>query len=101
MTATEIVMEKKGQLLRAGLLLQLCDQKLNFIANCTMRGSRVEVTVLNAVDAKLVEAQQIGLVWLNALNDSARNCPVKRSVNLMFLKRDKSVTQYPGARIAP
>src|SRR5579885_3185131 len=66
-----------------------------------MRGSRVDVTVLNSVDAKLVEAQQIGLVWLNVLNVSRRNCPLKRSVNFMFLNSDMSVRQKPGPRMAP
>src|SRR5947208_3214274 len=48
-----------------------------------------------------VEAQQIGLVWLKVLNVSQRNWPVRRSVNLMFLNKDRSVRQNPGPRIAP
>lgn len=47
------------------------------------------------------EAQQMGLVWLNVLKVSKRNWPVKRSVNLMFLKRESSVRQNPGPRMAP
>lgn len=66
-----------------------------------MRGSRVEATLLYNVEVRLVEPQQIGLVWLNVLKVSHRNCPVKRSVNLMFLNKDRSVRQNPGPRIAP
>src|SRR5690348_10307305 len=76
------------------------------MAACTIRGSRVLLTWLKKVDEKFVPEvapplQQIGLVWLKVLNDSNRNWPVKRSVNFMFLKSDKSVLQNPGARIAP
>src|SRR6185437_9436409 len=76
------------------------------MAACTMRGSRVEFTWLKAVEEKFVPVdapllQQIGLVWLKVLKDSNRNCPVNRSVNLMFLNSDRSVRQKPGARIAP
>ena len=66
-----------------------------------IRGSRVEVIWLNRVDAKLVDPQQIGLVWLKVLNVSQRNWPVRRSLNLMLLNRERSVRQKPGPRIAP
>src|SRR6267378_3289397 len=66
-----------------------------------MRGSRVELTVLNNDEVAFNEAQQIGLVWLKVLNVSQRNWPVRRSVNLMFLNKDRSVRQKPGPRIAP
>ena len=66
-----------------------------------MRGSRVEVTVLYSVEMRLVEPQQMGLVWLKVLKVSQRNWPVRRSVNLMFLNKDRSVRQKPGPRIAP
>lgn len=52
-------------------------------------------------DAKLVEAQQMGFVWLKVLNVSQRNWPVRRSPNLKFLNRERSVRQKPGARMAP
>jgi len=38
-----------------------------------IRGSRVEVAVLNNVETKLVEPQQIGLVGLKVLKVSQRN----------------------------
>jgi hypothetical protein len=38
------------------------------------------------VEVKFVEPQQMGFVWLKVLNVSKRNCPLKRSVNLMFLE---------------
>jgi hypothetical protein len=38
-----------------------------------MRGSRVELTVLNSGEIMLVEVQQMGLVWLNVLKVSKRN----------------------------
>src|SRR6267142_3160858 len=66
-----------------------------------MRGSRVELTVLNNDEVAFNEAQQIGLVWLKVLNVSQRNWPVKRSVNLMFLNRERSVRQKPGPRTEP
>src|SRR5438309_6022648 len=66
-----------------------------------MRGSRVEVTVLYSVEMRLVEPQQMGLVWLKVLKVSQRNWPVRCSVNLMFLNKDKSVRQKPGPRMAP
>jgi len=53
------------------------------------------------VDMRLVDAQQIGLVWLKVLKVSKRNWPVTRSVNFMFLNRERSVRQKPGARMAP
>ncbi|PYK10441.1 MAG: hypothetical protein DME61_03300 [Verrucomicrobia bacterium] len=53
------------------------------------------------MDAKLVDPQQIGLVWLKVLKVSQRNWPVRRSLNLMFLNRERSVRQKPGPRIAP
>ena len=80
---------------------ETADQKLTFMPICIIRGSRVEVTWLNSEEVKLSEAQQIGLVWLNVLKVSHRNWPVTRSVNLMFLNRDRSVRQKPGPRIAP
>lgn len=49
------------------------NQKLSLSPSCIIRGSRVEVTWLNSVEVKLVDAQQIGLVWLNVLNVSQRN----------------------------
>jgi hypothetical protein len=49
------------------------NQKLSLSPSCIIRGSRVEVTSLNSVEVKLVDAQQIGLVWLNVLNVSQRN----------------------------
>src|SRR5215472_14297281 len=66
-----------------------------------MRGSRVELMLLNNVDEKLVEAQQMGFVWLKVLKVSARNWAVKCSLNFMFLNSARSVFQKPGARIAP
>src|SRR5258705_90142 len=42
-----------------------------------MRGSRVELTVLNNGEVAFNEAQQIGLVWLKVLNVSQRNWPGK------------------------
>ena len=42
----------------------------------------------------------MGLVWLNVLKVSKRNWPVKRSVNFMFLNRERSVRQKPGPRMA-
>src|SRR5882762_1300952 len=66
-----------------------------------MRGSRVEDIWLYSDEIMLVEPQQIGLVWLKVLNVSQRNWPVRRSVNLMFLNKDRSVRQKPGPRIAP
>ncbi len=66
-----------------------------------MRGSRVEITVLYSVDVKLVDPQQTGFVWLKVLKVSMRNCPVKRSLNFMFLNSERSVRQKPGARMAP
>src|SRR5262249_45828639 len=69
--------------------------------SCMMRGSRVELTVLNTADVALRDAQQIGLVWLNVLNVSQRNWPVMRSVILMFLNSERSVRQKPGPRTEP
>src|SRR5882724_6324984 len=69
--------------------------------SCMMRGSRVEVTVLNEGEVAFNEAQQIGLAWLKVLNVSQRSWPVSRSLNLMFLKRDRSVRQKPGPRTEP
>src|SRR5712692_1837169 len=66
-----------------------------------MRGSRVDAIVLYNDEIMLVESQQIGLVWLKVLKVSQRNWPVKRSVNLMFLNKDRSVRQNPGPRMAP
>lgn len=66
-----------------------------------MRGSRVDVTLSKKEEIRFVEAQQTGLVWLNVLKVSKRNWPVKRSVNFMFLKRERSVRQNPGPRMAP
>ena len=66
-----------------------------------MRGSRVEVIGLYSVEVKFVEPQQIGFVWLKVLNVSKRNCPLKRSVNFMFLNKERSVRRKPGPRIAP
>lgn len=66
-----------------------------------IRGSRVEVTTLYNVEIRLVDPQQIGLVWLKVLKVSQRSCPEKRSVILMFLNKDRSVRQKPGPRIAP
>ena len=37
-------------------------------------------------------------VWLKALYASARNCKLKRSVNLMFLKSERSQLLMPGPR---
>src|SRR5690242_9522504 len=69
--------------------------------SCMMRGSRVVLILLNEPEIALNEVQQIGLVWLKVLNVSQRNWPVRRSVNLMFLNKDRSVRQKPGPRIAP
>ena len=66
-----------------------------------MRGSRVEVTLLNKLEVAVSEPQQIGFVWLKVLNVSQRSWPVNRSVNFRFLNRDKSVRQKPGPRMAP
>src|SRR5690349_1060036 len=66
-----------------------------------IRGSRVDDIVLYSDEIILVEPQQIGLVWLKVLNVSQRNWPVRRSVNLMFLNKDRSVRQKPGPRMAP
>src|ERR1700686_1887662 len=66
-----------------------------------IRGSRVEVTVLNNGETKLVEAQQIGLGGLKVLSFSQGNCRVRCSVNFMFLNRERSVRQKPGPRMAP
>src|SRR5229473_3558953 len=66
-----------------------------------MRGSRVEVTRLYSEEMRLVEAQQMGLVWLKVLKVSQRSWPVKRSLNFMFLKSERSVRQKPGPRMAP
>src|SRR5260370_41293200 len=66
-----------------------------------MRGSRVDAIVLYNDEIMLVEPQQIGFVWLKVLKVSQRNWPVRRSVNLMFLNKDRSVRQKPGPRIAP
>src|ERR1700741_3543099 len=66
-----------------------------------MRGSRVELTVLNRVDVAVSDAQQIGFVWLKVLKVSQRSWPVKRSVNLRFLNRERSVRQKPGPRTEP
>src|SRR5205814_818471 len=66
-----------------------------------IRGSRVDDIVLYSDEIMFVEPQQIGFVWLKALNVSQRNWPVRCSVNLMFLNKDKSVRQKPGPRMAP
>ena len=50
---------------------------------------------------EMVEAQQMGFVWLKVLKVSQRNCPENRSENLMFLNNERSVFQKPGARMAP
>ena len=49
------------------------DQKLSFMPSCMIRGSRVEVTSLYSEEMRLVEAQQMGLVWLKVLKVSKRN----------------------------
>src|ERR1700686_4681019 len=69
--------------------------------SCMIRGSRVEPTLLKLDDAKLGDAQKMGLVCLKVLNVSQRNWPVRRSVNFMFLNSERSVRQKPGARMAP
>src|SRR5436190_16901214 len=66
-----------------------------------IRGSRVDDIVLYSDEIMFVEPQQIGFVWLKAMNVSQRNWPVRCSVNLMFLNKDKSVRQKPGPRMAP
>src|SRR5437773_6316904 len=66
-----------------------------------MRGSRVDDIVLYSDEIMFVEPQQIAFVWLKAMNVSQRNWPVRCSVNLMFLNKDKSVRQKPGPRMAP
>ncbi len=45
-----------------GVLRLRTIQKLTFMPNCTIRGSLVDVMVLNKVDVMDREAQQIGLV---------------------------------------
>ena len=63
-----------GQVRRRGVLQQeTTAQKLSFSPSCIMRGSRVDVTLLNKLEVKLSEAQQIGLVWLKVLNVSQRS----------------------------
>src|SRR6266853_3257143 len=66
-----------------------------------MRGSRVDAIVLYNDEIILVEPQQIGLVWLKVLKVSQRNWPLRRSLNLMFLNKERSVRQKPGPRMAP
>src|SRR5947207_16021563 len=43
----------------------------------------------------------MGLVGLKVLNVSQRSWPVSRSLNLIFLKRDRLVRQKPGPRTEP
>src|SRR5579872_6161952 len=67
-----------------------------------VRGSRVEVTAPNeAPPVTDNDEQQTGLVWLKALNASARNWNPNFSDSLMFLKSPRSVRQKPGKRTAP
>src|SRR5215510_1999192 len=79
------------------LLVKQRRQKLSFNANCRMRGSNVVVRRPKVVLLmSLFSALTKKLVWLKALNASARNSKFHDSLIFVRLIRLRSTFQNPG-----
>jgi len=82
-------------------------QKMNFIANCTLRGSpapmpgallalRVLVMTPKLVEAATDDPGFAQLIVLNRLNTSSRSCTDAPPLNFVVLNTDRSTLLNPG-----